>query len=291
MLPQFTYLRGMNPTDFQFVSTFVHERAGIKLGPSKLYRVLPALERVARHTGYASVEALVQGLRSQPFGALHKCVIEAMTVNETSFFRDGKPFMAFKDEILPALMERRSHTRTINIWSAACSSGQEPYSLAMILREQAPVLRGWTIRILATDLAENVLAHARAGRYSDFEVQRGLSAERLQAHFVREGTHWVVRPDLRSMIQFRPLNLVASAWPVMPRMDVVFLRNVMIYFDKATRIRILRRVHQSMQPDGYLLLGGGETILSIETDFERSSVGQGNVYQCTEHMQSHSAAV
>jgi chemotaxis protein methyltransferase CheR len=258
----------LSAPDFEYVRKLVHERSAIALEASKTYLVESRLGRVAHEHGLASPEALVDLLRRERFGELHLRVVEAMTTNETSFFRDVAPFDVLKSVVIPELAERRAATKRLHFWSAACSSGQEPYSLAIVLREHFPDLASWDVQILATDLSSEMLSRARAGSYSQRDVNRGLPVSLLVKYFTRCGVQYQVAADLRRMVEFRPMNL-AEAWPPMPAMDVIFLRNVLIYFDLETKKRILGRIRSVLRPDGYLFLGGAETTINLDDAFER----------------------
>ena len=198
-------------------------------------------------------------------------VVEAMANNETSFFRDTRAFGMIARSILPALVADRSASRTLNIWCAACSTGQEPYSLAMVLRESQLALAGWDIKIIASDISRNVMARARAGRYTQFEVNRGLPAHLLVKYFEQQGKTWEIRPEIRRMVEFREMNLI-HPWADLPEMQLVLMRNVMIYLDVATKKAILGRVGRLLDPRGYLLLGGAETTTGIDPSFEPASL-------------------
>jgi len=204
--------------------------------------------------------------------------VEAMTTNETSFFRDFHPFEGLKKFVLPDLIARRAAERELTVWCAASSSGQEPYSLAMLIRENLPQLVSWRIRILATDLSSDVLARAREGRYSQLEVNRGLPASLLVKYFEKRGCDWYLRDDIRNMVDFQIVNL-ASAWPFLPPMDIVMLRNVLIYFGVETKKDILAKVRRVLRPDGYLFLGGSETTFSIDDSFERVQLERATCYR------------
>ena len=264
--------------DFQFVSTMVRQRSAIVLSPGKEYLVESRLLPLAREAGVAGVAELVAVLRRQPTGPLTSQVVEAMTTNETSFFRDIHPFTALSTVVLPELMRRRTAGRTLSIWCAAASSGQEPYSIAMLLADAFAGAPGWSARLLATDISAQMLERTRQGVYSQLEVNRGLPAPQLVKHFRREGSGWQVDPRLRAMVDTRVMNLDAP-WPVMPAMDVIFLRNVLIYFDVPTKRRILARCREVLRPDGYLFLGGAETTLNIDDTFERVQIGSAPAYR------------
>lgn len=265
-------------TDFRYVRDLVLDRSAIVLEAGKEYLVEARLAPIARESGLGTIAAVVEALRRTPRGPLATSVVEAMTTNETSFFRDLHPFDSLKSTIIPELLQRNASERSIRIWSAACSTGQEPYTIAMTLRENFPQLETWDVRIVCTDLAEHVLARARAGRYRQLEVNRGLPAHLLAKYFTRQGLDWEVTPVLKRWTEFRALNLIED-WGVLPRFDVVFLRNVLIYFDVETKRRILARVRRQLKPGGWLFLGSAETTLNIDEAFRRVSVERGHAYQ------------
>jgi chemotaxis protein methyltransferase CheR len=252
----------------QYVCDLVRRHSAIMLDPSKAYLVDSRLTPLARQLEFASIEALVAAMQSKPYGELHRQVVDAMTTNETSFFRDIHPFDVLRQTVLPELIARRGALKSLRIWSAACSTGQEPYTIAIMLRENFPQLANWNIRIIATDLSQQVLGRAKEGLFSQQEVNRGLPVTMLVKHFKREGMQWRVNPEVRALIQFSELNLIAN-WPTMPALDIVFLRNVLIYFSPETKSAILEKVRRSLSPDGYLFLGGAETTLNLHDGFER----------------------
>jgi chemotaxis protein methyltransferase CheR len=267
----------LQTSDFDYIRTLVRERSAIVLEPGKEYLVQARLLPVARQQGLDDISALVARLkRGEP--ALTTQVVEAMTTNETSFFRDVHPFEALRNDVLPPILEARRTQRTLRIWSAAASTGQEAYSIAMILREHFPELAGWNISILGTDLSNDVLDKAREGRYAQIEINRGLPAPMLIKYFDRAGPAWKVKPELRSMCEFKPLNLVAP-WSALPRMDIVFLRNVLIYFDVDTKRDVLTKIRRTLAPDGYLFLGAAETTLQFDGLFERAPHARANCYR------------
>lgn len=263
----------VSPADIAFLREFVHRRSAIVLEPDKDYLVEARLEPVARHAGLADVSALIDKLRSGSAPGLPVKVVEAMTTNETTFFRDAHPFETLEKLIVPQLLTSRASTRTITIWSAACSTGQEPYSIAMMLAHTFPELRNWQVRIIASDLAESVLARAREGRYRAVEVNRGLPKHYLSSYFEPFEQDWRVRDVIRKRVEFVQLNL-HEMWTHPVRFDVVFLRNVLIYFDVPTKQRILARVRQFMAPDGALFLGGAETTANLDSNYSSDHHGK-----------------
>lgn len=258
--------------DVQYLQTAIADRSGNVVSDRQSYLLEARLTPVAKEIGLEDVHGLVNELRRRPGSALHAKVAEAMTINETSFFRDLQPFDALRDVILPELIEARSERRRLSVWSAASASGQEPYSLALLIRNSFPQLDNWNVSVLATDLSEEMIRRTEEGVYSQFEVNRGLPASLLVRNFERDGLNWRAKPELRNMIRTRQMNL-AEDWLPAVKHDVVFLRNVLIYFTPQMKEHILSLVHKSMQPDGVLFLGGGETILQLDVPFERVSAG------------------
>jgi chemotaxis protein methyltransferase CheR len=265
------------PADFAYVRELVHRRSAIALEAGKEYLVESRLLPIARASGEGSLDRLVSRLRSSPEGALHKQVVEAMTTNETSWFRDRHPYESLESVILPDLLPRRAMERKLTIWSAAAASGQEAYSIAMVLHDRLAADPTWNLRVLATDLSEEMVRRTRAGRYSQLEINRGLPAAKLVRHFTRAGTDWLVNEPLRRMVEARQLNL-AAPFPRLPPVDVLFLRNVLIYFKLETRRQILDRVRRVLRPDGYLVLGGAETTLNVDA-FECVPLDKATVYR------------
>ncbi len=238
---------------FSFISDLVRDRSAIVLEPGKTYLVESRLAPLAREHGLQSIDDLVEALRRPGAQSLTRKVVEAMTTNETSFFRDMHPFDALKTQILPELINNRSRERTLSIWSNACSSGQEVYTIAMILRENFPQLAGWKIKLVASDLSSQILAKAREGVFNQTEVNRGLPLPMLLKYFTKNGLTWRIKDEIRNMVDFCELNLV-EPWPSIPAMDVIFLRNVLIYFSPETKKEILAKARRVLRPDGYLFL-------------------------------------
>jgi len=266
----------MSAGDAAYVRELVQRRAAIQLDESKQYLVEMRLEQLARDRGFAGVTQLIAKARASA-GGLDTPIVEALTTHETFFFRDQHPFDALRDRVLPALAAARAGSRALTVWSAACSTGQEPYSIAMLLLEHFPALESWPVRVVATDLSERVLERARSGRFSQLEVSRGLPAALLARYFEREGPEWRVRPRLRALVDFRQLNLL-DHWSGL-RPDVVFLRNVLIYFDVPTKRSILARVHRAIVPDGALFLGTAETTLGLDHRWDRVDCGKTAYYR------------
>jgi chemotaxis protein methyltransferase CheR len=261
---------------FVYVRDLVRRDSAIVLGPGKEYLVESRLMPLARLAGATDVDAYVTALRLRPDPATSRLVVEALTTNETSWFRDVDPFVTLSTAVLPQLARQRPQ-RKLRIWCAACSNGQEPYSVAMTLLD-VPAVAGWNTEIIATDLSVEVLAKARSGRYTQLEVNRGLPATQLVRHFVREGAEWRISPQLAAMVTFRETNLM-RVFPPMGRFDIVFLRNVLIYFDIETKRDILRRVREVLAPDGYLFLGSAEMTMGVDDAWERVPAGRSSVYR------------
>lgn len=255
---------------FAYVADLVRQRSAISLEPGKEYLVESRLAPLARERGM-DVDAYVRALRAQPRESELMGVVEALTTNETSWFRDQTPFVALSQHVVPALRAHLGRLDSLRVWSAACSTGQEPYSIAMVL--DGTLDAGTALSITATDLSEQVLARARAGTYTQLEINRGLPAPMLVRHFQRAGAHWQVSDPLRKVITFRRHNLLDPA-PAGGPFDVVFLRNVLIYFDLAVKRAVLDRVLRAMRPGGYLVLGAAETTLGVHDGFERVEAGR-----------------
>lgn len=257
----------MTPQEFDFVAKLVRKECGLVLSTDKAYLVESRLSPVARKLGLGTADAFVRELMKDARPDRVREVVEAMVTNETFFFRDKKPFDQFKDFVLPALLAARAGRRQIRIWCAASSTGQEPYSIAMICKEAAAQLAGWRIEILATDVSGEVLRIAKEGVYSQFEVQRGLPIQFLVKYFTQQGDKWQLKPEIRSMVNFRPFNLLSDP-SSLGSFDVVFCRNVLIYFDPETKTRILDGIAKVLAADGHLYLGGAETVLGISSRFQ-----------------------
>jgi chemotaxis protein methyltransferase CheR len=258
----------MTASEFDYIRRLVLEQSGIVLEEDKQYLVESRLLPLAQREGFDSIASMVAWLGAKKFDGLQRKVVEAMTTNETSFFRDFHPFEALRKSVLPQLVLRRAASKELTFWSAGCSSGQEPYSLAILLQESFPSLAGWNVKIIASELSAEMLARAREGRYSQLEVNRGLPATLLIKYFRQHGSDWQIREDLRRRVEFQIVNL-ADAWPLLPPMDVVLMRNVLIYFGLGTKKNILGRVRQLLKADGFLFLGGAETTFNVDEAFER----------------------
>jgi chemotaxis protein methyltransferase CheR len=260
------------PEDFQYVRSLVLEQSALVLGAGKEYLVEARLAPLAEREGMSSVTELIGRLRGGS-SVLRDDVVEAMTTNETSFFRDVHPFDALREVVLPEALERTGGR--LRLWSAASSTGQEAYSLAMLLADHFPTATG---SILATDLSRDVLARAAHGTFSQLEVNRGLPAPLLVRHFERDGAGWRVREEVRRRVEFRQLNL-ARPWPVLPKMDVVLLRNVLIYFGADGKRAVLAQMAKVLAPGGLLFLGGAETTYGLDEGWERLQVGRTSLYR------------
>ncbi len=254
------------PADYQFLQALLYKQAGLVLDAAKEYLVEARLGPLAKKLGMESIDALVLAAKNRSAPDLEQKIVEAMTIHESSFFRDWKPFEALRQKVIPDLIKARENTRKLYFWSAASSTGQEAYSIAMQVREHFPQLSNWTITIIGTDVSASVVAQARAGAYSQLEVNRGMPARLLTKYMRSEGANWVVRDDIRKMVDFRQMNLIRP-WPFLPRMDVVFLRNVLIYFDAGTKRTIFSHVKEISAPDSYLFLGAAESTLGLTEEF------------------------
>jgi len=268
----------MKPADFEFVSTMVRERSGLVLTADKTYLVESRLAPIARKDGFASIDDLISAIRVRRDAKLIDAVVDAMNTNETFFFRDKTPFDIFEQSILPELVARK-RGGTIKVWCAAASTGQEPYSLAMIAEAMGPKLGGCKLEIVGTDISERCLEKAKAGIYTQFEVQRGLPVQMLLKHFKKDGDAWKIDDRLKANIRYRPMNLCLGA-KRFGKFDVIFCRNVLIYFDQATKARVLDQVARRLPPDGVLFLGGAETVLGVTEKFQPMP-NQRGIYQLT----------
>jgi|APTNR8051073442_1049403.scaffolds.fasta_scaffold15852_3 chemotaxis protein methyltransferase CheR len=267
----------MIPADIEFLSTLIRQRSGISISSDKAYLLDNRLTPIVEQRKLGSIPALVAALRGGRDDALARDVVEAMTTNETLFFRDSKPFDLLRTEFLPALTAVRLSSRTLKIWSCACSTGQEPYSVAMLLKEEAPKLADWRINIVATDIARSVLNKARKGVYTQFEVQRGMPIKLLVKYFKQIGANWEIDPSIRSMVEFRENNITQDA-PPLPSFDVIFCRNLLIYFEQDLKRRILDKLAAALAPDGVLFLGGAESVFGLTERLEPAP-GQRGAYR------------
>jgi len=256
----------MNPAEFDYLCTLLKDRSGLVLTKDKAYLLENRLMPVARKRSIAGLEGLVNAIKGGD-QILAAEVVDAMTTNESFFFRDTKPFDQFKNLVLPQLLAARADRKALRIWSAASSTGQEPYTIAMLLKEVAPQIAGWRIEIIGTDISPTVLERARQGIYTQFEVQRGLPIQFLVKYFKQvDNNGWQIDAGIRSMVTYREFNLLKDLSPIGP-CDVVFCRNVLIYFDQDTKARVLDGIARLLVKDGYLFLGGAETVLGVSAKF------------------------
>ena len=268
----------MNTSDYDFLADFLQKSSGLSLGPGKTYLLESRLLPIANSLGLNGMPDLVQALKQPLARELKTAVIEAMTTNETLFFRDKKPFDEMIELMLPNILAAKRPQKKLRIWCAACSSGQEPYSIVMSLREHFPQLQNdWDVEIVATDLSDQILAKAKAGVYSQFEVQRGLSIQMLMKYFSKTEAGWQIKPEIKNEIRWQQLNLL-DPFRLLGRFDIIFCRNVLIYFDPATKKSILDRMEPMLETHGYLILGGAETVLGLCDSFRRAEGFRAAVY-------------
>lgn len=265
----------ISTSDFDYVRELVYRRSAIALDTDMRYLVESRLTSLARKTDHSSLGELLISLRSDEENTLSESVIEAMTTNETSFYRDSHPFDTLCETVLPALAAQ--HSDTINIWCAACATGQEPYTIAMAVNEKCKSLLP-RIEILATDLSTEVVAKAESGRYTKLEVNRGLPIQLLTKYFVQKGLNWEVSPVLRNLVTVKTMNLIDD-WTGLPSMDVIFMRNVLIYFDTDVKSSILNKTSDILKPGGSLFLGLSETVLNLDTRYKRVTSGRSSYFQ------------
>jgi len=271
----------MRKEDFELLSKILKERSGLVLSENKVYLLESRLTPIARKKGMETLDDLINEVRLRRKEDLLREITDAMTTNESFFFRDSTPFDLFKADVLPGLLKSRANARRIRIWCAAASTGQEPYSLAMILSEMETQLAGWNIEIIGTDLSKDVLDKARAGVYSQFEVQRGLPIKLLMKYFTQAGEMWQVSEKIRKMVTYKPFNLLDS-FRSLGTFDVVFCRNVLIYFHQETKSDVLERLRGQMAEDGTLFLGAAETVLGLTEKFKPVS-GKRGMYMTADH--------
>jgi chemotaxis protein methyltransferase CheR len=256
----------VTPSDYDYLRKFLKDQSGLDLSADKQYLIESRLLPLSRKFALPGISELVQKMKAGSADITTQ-VVEAMTTNETFFFRDKLPFEHFRDSIIPEILQARASRKSIRIWCAAGSTGQEPYSLAMCLKEMNAALTGWRIEILATDLSQEVLEKSKAGIYSQFEVQRGLPIHMLVKYFKQMGELWQINPDIRAMVQHRQLNLLHD-FSQLGVFDVIFCRNVLIYFDQDTKISIFNRLAKVTEPDGFLALGAAETVVGLTDVFK-----------------------
>lgn len=268
----------LSAPDFDYIAKLVRDDAGITLDKGKEYLVQSRVEPVAKSLGFADICAFVVHLRQASDGVRRRQVVESLTTHETSFFRDQEPFEALRTKVLPEIIERQRAVKELTIWCGAASSGQEPYSLCMLIREHFPELATWRIRYLATDVSKTILAKAAAGVFNQIEVNRGLPIRFLAKYFEKTGQVWAIKPIIREMVTFSELNLL-HPFKGIPPADLVMLRNVLIYFDIETKRQILGKVHQVLKPSGCLFLGTAETTLNLCDQFERITFEKTSCYR------------
>ena len=257
----------MKPADFEYLASILKDRSGLSIGPDKTYLLESRLTPVARKNNLDDLDALVAEVRRSKKEAMLCEITEAMTTNESFFFRDATPFEIFEKAILPDLLEARASRKSLRIWSAACSTGQEAYSLSMILREMAPQLAGWRIEIVGTDISNEVLEKAKVGIYSQFEVQRGLPIQLLMKYFTQVNELWQIDASIRAMVTYKEFNLLKDL-KALGSFDIIFCRNVLIYFDQPTKTKVLDAMSNILASDGCLFMGAAETVLGISDDFK-----------------------
>jgi chemotaxis protein methyltransferase CheR len=260
----------LEPRSFDYIAKLVRDRSAIVLESSKAYLVESRLSPIARECGLETIGKLIEKLQEPNSQGLTQKVVDAMTTNETSFFRDLHPFQALKTDIIPSLIKARASERVLNIWSNACSSGQEVYSIAMLIKENFPELGGWKVRLVASDLSTKIL---------DKEMNRGLPMPLLLKYFSKQGIQWKLNDEIRSMVEFWTINLIETFPTAISQMDIVFLRNVLIYFSPETKSSILTRIRASLRSDGYLFLGGSETPMNPKVKFEKQQNGNAVYYR------------
>ena len=256
----------MTPPDYEYLRKLLKDHSGLDLSTDKQYLIESRLLPLARKAGLVDIGDLVQKMKNGSISLIAQ-VVEAMTTNETFFFRDKIPFDHFREKIMPEMLQARASRKSLRIWCAAGSTGQEPYSLAICLKEMGAALSGWRVEIVATDLSNEVLEKSRAGIYSQFEVQRGLPIQMLVKYFKQTGELWQINPDIRAMVQHRQLNLLHD-FSQLGRFDVIFCRNVLIYFDQDTKTSIFGRLARTVEPDGFLVLGAAETVVGLTEAFK-----------------------
>ena len=266
----------MNNNDFEFIRKFIKDQAAIILEPGKEYLVESRLTPIAKESGFPSLDGLINEIRLRPTDDLKLKIIDSMTINETLFFRDIHPFEVLKNTILPELISKKSD-RKLNIWCAAASSGQEPYTIAMILKEHSEKLKNWNINFIASDISMKMLAKAKDGVYNQLEVNRGLPTSYLIKYFEKKGADWQIKKEIRDTVNFQKINLM-NPWSI-SGMDLVFMRNVLIYFNVETKKEIFKRIENTLHADGYFFLGGSETTIGINNEFERIGVNKVPCYK------------
>jgi len=279
----------MQDINFDFISKLVYEKSGLVLSKDKVYLLESRLAPIARQEGLASAEDLISQVRMKSDMQLQALIVEAMTTNETFFFRDSTPFEIFEQDVLPHMKDNRPAGHRMRIWCAAASTGQEPYSLCMLLKDLEAKYGMLKPEIVGTDISPKVLEKAKAGLYTQFEVQRGLPTMRLVKYFTQQGQNWVIKPEIASMVSYRVFNLLDD-YRALGKWDVVFCRNVLIYFDQPTKSSILKRIAAQMAPDGFLFLGAAETTIGVSDSFAPVK-GKRGLYQLSSNRDQAAAPV
>ena len=269
----------ISAADFDYVRNYVKSKSAITLEPGKEYLVESRLSSLLAGENCKDIAELVAKMREKVDSPLHAKVVDAMTTNETFFFRDITPFEALKKNVIPDLLSRRSPNGPLSIWCAASSSGQEPYTIAMTVCEGFPALKSLgATKIIASDISSQMLAKAKSGLYTQLEVNRGLPAPLLIKYFTKIGLDWQIKDEVKNMVDYRMINL-STTFPTLPAMDIVFIRNVLIYFEVDVKKKILEQIRKVMKPDGYLFLGGSETTFNLDDNFERCDLGKTVAYR------------
>jgi len=268
----------VSSSDFNYIRKLVLEYSAIVLEEGKEYLVESRLGPIAKAEGFDTIDRLVEALRINSHNGLQSTVVEALTTNETSFFRDIHPFETLKDVVLPELLKNRNSTKELNIWCGASSSGQEPYTVAMLIQDNFPILLDWKMNFIASDISEKMLNRCRSGIFTQLEMNRGLPAQFMVKYFTRTGVTWTIHKQFRDMIHFQKINL-SRELPYLPSMDIIFTRNVLIYFDIETKKNVLKQLKSILQPDGYLFLGAAESTINLENSFERMDFKYSSCYR------------
>lgn len=264
--------------DFEYISQLVKAEAAISLEKGKEYLVESRLDPIAKSLDYQDISALVAQLRKDKERKLIRTIVESLTTHETSFFRDNEPFEALKNSVFPKLIEIQKNTKELTIWCGAASSGQEPYSMCILIKEHFPELLGWKLRFVASDISNAILAKAKSGVYSQVEVNRGLPVKYLVKYFEKNGQDWCVKSELKNMVEYFEQNLL-HPFSKVTSVDLMMLRNVLIYFDVETKKQILGKIRQVLKPHGCIFLGTAETTINIDENFERIPFGKTSYYQ------------
>ena len=269
----------LKDSDFDYIRDLVAKRTAIVLDTNKYYFVESRLDPIVDELGLKSPAELVLQLRKVPTSSqLHQKITEAITINETSFFRHLPSFRALQDHVIPKLLDSRTNQRELSLWCGACSSGQDPYTIMIILYEKFPQLVNWKLRFVATDISNKILEKAKEGKFSQLEINRGLPAQLLSQYFVKNDLDWQVKPEVRKRIEFRQLNLIES-WPPLGKMDIIFLRNVLIYLDGPTKQKVISKAKELMHPDGFMFLGAAEMPMKLANTFEQIPLVRSECYQ------------